>query len=61
MMGGLGDLRSNLAHGEDTGAIRGLQDDPLMVTVFVNGIPSVSRMVNAGDMLLRLYLPALMK
>jgi len=39
----------------------GWQPGPTLVTVFVNGIPSESRMIYGGDMLLRLYLPALMK
>ena len=39
----------------------GLQKGPLLVTVFVNGIPSEARLINSGDMLLRVYLPALMK
>ena len=39
----------------------GLHKGPMMVTVFVNGIPSGSRLIHAGDMLLRLYIPALMK
>jgi len=39
----------------------GLQKGPLLVTVIVNGIPSEARLINSGDMLLRLYIPALMK
>jgi len=39
----------------------GLNFGPARITGYVNGIPSASRMVNAGVMLVRLYLPALMK
>jgi len=42
-------------------ALWGLQSTPALITVYVNGIPSVSRMVNAGDMLLRVYLPFLIR
>jgi len=39
----------------------GLQKGPLLVTVFVNGIPSKARLIHSGDMLLHLYIPAVMR
>ncbi|HOG59388.1 MAG TPA: hypothetical protein PK137_07440 [Anaerolineaceae bacterium] len=39
----------------------GLQSASALITVCVNGISTVSRMVNAGDMLLRVYLPFLIR
>jgi hypothetical protein len=39
----------------------GLQSASALITVCVNGISTVSRMVNAGNMLVRLYPPFLMR